>query len=78
MLLRFFLFLCLFLEFYPIEYTINVFVVLAIIVSFQESTLMNFIMPTFPEEESRNKEITAEIEKINKAQDYIHEFIDNI
>ena len=72
------IFLCIFLEFYPIDYTINVFVVLAIIVSFQESTLMNFIMPTFPEEESRNKEITTEIEKINKAQDYIHEFIDNI
>lgn len=67
-----------FYEFYPLQYFLNVFMVLAIIVAFQESTLLNFITPKFPEKEARNKEILDEIQKTEKAQDYIHEFIDNI
>lgn len=72
------IFLGIFYEFYPIDYTFNVFIMLVIIVSFQESTLMNLIIPTLPEKANRNKELVTEIEKINKSQDYIHEFIDNI
>lgn len=72
------IFLAIFYEFYPIDYAINIFIMLSIIVAFQESTLMNLHIPIFSEKENRNKEITSEIEKINKAQDYIHEFIDNI
>jgi hypothetical protein len=72
------IFLGIFYEFYPVNYTFNVFIMLIIIVSFQESTLMNLIIPTLPGKENRNKELTTEIEKINKSQDYIHEFIDNI
>lgn len=67
-----------FYEFYPFDYAINIFMMLSIIVAFQESTLMNLHIPVFSEKENRNKKITDEIKKINKAQDYIHEFIDNI
>lgn len=72
------IFLGIFYEFYALDYTVNVFIMLVIIVAFQESTLMNLIIPSFPEKENKNKEIITEISKINKSQDYIHEFIDNI
>jgi hypothetical protein len=73
-----FTFIAIFYEFYDINYVLNVFLMVAIVVAFQESTLMNFILPKYSDKEKRNKEIQNEIEKTEVSQDYIHEFIDNI
>jgi len=73
-----FTFIAIFYEFYDINYTLNVFLMIAIIVAFQESTLMNFVLPKYTDKEKRNKEIQTDIENTEVSQDYIHEFIDNI
>lgn len=71
-------FLGIFYEFYTINITMNLFFILAIVISFQESTLMNLKLPEYKEKEKRNKEIIDEIKKTEASQDYIHEFIESI
>jgi hypothetical protein len=54
---------------------INILSFAMIVVSFQEATLANVPLLIY-EEENKIKELTNEIKKAVKAQDYIHEFLD--
>jgi hypothetical protein len=51
--------------------------ILAVVVAFQYSMLQNLILPTFPVQQGKVKKLTTEKNKVSKAQDYIHEFIES-
>jgi hypothetical protein len=55
---------------------INILSFAMIVISFQEATLGNIPLLIYEKEENRVKELTNEITKAVKAQDYIHEFLD--
>ena len=69
-------FLCLHIEMFSATESLSVGTILAIVVAFQISTLRNLVLPTFPTEEKRIKELLKELKTTLAAQDYIHEFID--
>lgn len=64
-------------EYYPLSQFLPVLVMLVIITAFQESTLQNLQLPSCTEEEKIVKKLREEIKKTIKAQDYIHDFLDN-
>lgn len=63
-------------EYYEFIYFLPVFCLILVVVAFQESTLAN--LPSLHNEEMDNKrnELETRVEEIVKAQDYIHEFLD--
>jgi hypothetical protein len=71
------LFIGLCFEYFPRFEFFPVFGIFIVIVAFQESTLQNLQLPSFPKEEKKAKQIREEITKTVKAQDYIHEFLDS-
>lgn len=62
-------------EFFPFFQFFQILMVLMVVVAFQESTLQNLVIPTFESKVLRINELRAEINKMDKTQDYLHEFI---
>jgi hypothetical protein len=65
-------------ENYNIYDFVSMFLLLSIVVSFQESLLLNLQVPVCTDENKRINELKEDILKTTKAQDYIHEFIDQL
>lgn len=66
-------------EYYEFKYFIPILIVITCIMAFQESTTLN--MPRLicqKEDWVKTNSIKDEIENINNAQDYIHEFLDQV
>ena len=65
-------------ECFSYQQTIIHFFIISIVVSFQESTLMNLAIPKFELETLRNNFLLKEIKDAEVSQDYIYEFIDSV
>jgi hypothetical protein len=63
-------------ECYPLLQFLPILGILLVVVAFQESTLRNLVLPTFEKDKTRVDELRKDITKTIKAQDYIHEFLD--
>lgn len=78
-LLQFFLVTLFTISFYffSIFQLLDILVISAIIIAFINNSIKNLKLPHFPNKQKRVDEINEEITKTLKAQDYIHEFLDN-
>jgi hypothetical protein len=63
--------------FFSIFQLLDILVISAIIIAFINNSIKNLKLPHFPNKQKRVDEINEEITKTLKAQDYIHEFLDN-
>lgn len=66
-------------EYYDFKYFLPVLVVIMCIIAFQESTMFNMRQISYRKEDwVKINSLKNEIDNITKAQDYIHEFLDQL
>jgi len=65
-------------EFFDFNVCISVLFMMSLIVSFQEYTFANLLLPTCEDQEKICKELKDKIKKTVKSQDYIYEFLDEM
>lgn len=70
------LFVAVYYEYFSFTQTLPLIVMFLIIASFQESTLYHLRLPIYNVEEKQLEALQTEINRTIKAQDYIHEFLD--
>ena len=65
-------------EFFDFNVCISVLIMMSLIVTFQEYTFSNLLLPTCEDQETVCKELKDKIKKTVKSQDYIYEFLDEM
>jgi len=65
-------------DFFDFNVCISVLIMMSLIVTFQEYTFANLLLPTCEDQETVCKELKDKIKKTVKSQDYIYEFLDEM
>jgi hypothetical protein len=65
-------------EFFDFNVCISVLFMMSLIVTFQEYTFANLLLPTCEDQEKVCNELKDKIKKTVKSQDYIYEFLDEM